>query len=124
MGRGLGRIQKDILHILGKELQSEHGIKYRSYFKELNRYLQVEGWYDALSLTWQIVNGEDCFNKDHWEEVRNPSRKPTEAELQSVWRAIRCLEKRGLIESRKALGDIPYGNRGGCRCVKILRLKV
>ena len=76
MSRGLGRIQKIIL----ENLEEKKG-----------------DWIDVSSIIYQIVNGIDCFKGG----CRNDEIiKPTESEKQSVWRAVRRLEKLGYIESR------------------------
>lgn len=77
MSRGLGRIQKLILEILEKEKN------YRGH-----------GWYNVGLLTYQVIYGIDYWDLDRMDG------NPTESEKQSVWRAVRRLEKLGYIESR------------------------
>ena len=63
---------------------------------------------------------ENCFSTQNY----NP-REPTAAQFQSFWRAVRSLEKRGLLQSRK----VPEGfmsrineGRGGISFRKDVRL--
>lgn len=79
MGRGPGKLQRKIVEILKNE--------------------KPEDWYDVGSLAFQVfdpIHGANCFRVSGY----NPE-KPSESQMQSLWRAIRLLEKRGLLRSRK-----------------------
>ena len=108
MGRGLGKLQRKILEVLANE--------------------KGEEWYDIGSLAFQVfdsIHGVDCFRVSGY----NPE-KPTEVQMQSFWRAIRSLEERGLLRSKK----IPRGfwcrpgffgpKRGGVSFAKEVKLIV
>lgn len=107
MSRGLGKVQRTILHIL----------------KDRNAH----GWYDVGSLAYQVfdpVYGAECFSVSGY----NPE-KPADSQMQSFWRAIRLLEERGLLESRKVprglMDRSSFGpKRGGISFIKEVRLNV
>jgi hypothetical protein len=105
MCRGLSKTQKTIIEVLKCEKERHN-----------------REWYDVSSLMWQIKNGLDCFSKFDFEPV-----EPSNVEKQSYWRAIRLLEKRGFLESRKkratGLDRIAEG-RGGASTLKQVRLSV
>lgn len=80
MGRGLGKVQKQILEIL-KEDQHE--------------------WIQMSSLMMKLFGTDDDWDLRY---------RASEAFRQSIYRALRTLEKRGIIESRiRQQGHPPEG---------------
>lgn len=121
MSRGLGKIQKKILDAI----KSEEAVRYYNVvgdgenleLKEMsedykdkvgragNRYFvcTVKGWSSVETITQLVVNGLNCWSRaDKNDDDYEPGfdiQYPTESEKQSVWRSIRQLEEKGLIES-------------------------
>lgn len=100
MGRGLGRIQRRIIEVINR---GEAEKRYED--KVGHHWVTFSGWTDIEYLMDYVVNGHDCWRKQDSNDIEyyDPSfvyRKPKEADKQSIWRSIRTLEKRGLIESR------------------------
>jgi len=105
MSRGLSKTQKAIIKILNYE--TEHNKK---------------EWYNVSSLLYQIKNGVHCF------ESCDLPVEPSYVEKQSYWRAIRSLEKKRIIESRRKIANfedmLMREGRGGISAVKEVRLSV
>lgn len=116
MGRGLGKIQRTILEILRT--------KGDAYLEDAvdGRYERVRGWQSVGNLIYMVLYGLDCFERT--DGVIHPT--PPESQMQPIWRAIRTLEKRGVIESRSF--DLTwktrsnFGKRGGANRTKAIRL--
>jgi len=101
MGRGLGTIQRRILEIIENEEAEGKYVEYINHHK-----VTYSGWTDVEDLIPYVVNGPNCYDKidDNNLEHYDPKfifKEPTETDKQAIWRAIRTLEKRGLIESKK-----------------------
>lgn len=99
MGRGLGKIQQKVLEALRQDDRE---------------------WLSVWCVTHIVYNGYENFKKDQYDVTLTESKK------QSVWRAVRTLEGRGLIESRiEILYPLVYDDnyRDGTK-MKKLRLSV
>ena len=116
MGRGLGKIQRTILDIL-----STKGDEYLE--DDIDGFMvRIRGWLSVGSVAYMVLYGLDCFERT--DGVINPT--PPESQMQPIWRAIRTLEKRGIIESR----PLPltwrtrsnFGKIGGANRTKAIRL--
>ncbi len=108
MSRGFSKNQQRIIEAL--KYEAERG-------KE---------WYPVSSLNYQIKHGVDCFRR-----LDLVPSEPSNVEKQSYWRAIRLLEKRGIIQSRMVGFQYTYDNliewreqRGGRVRSKELKLSV
>ena len=116
MGCGLGKIQRTIFEIL-----STKGDDYLEDAVD-GRYVRVRGWHSVGSVAYMVLYGLDCFERT--DGVIHPT--PPESQMQPIWRAIRTLEKRGVIESR----SFPltwrtrsnFGKIGGANRTKAIRL--
>lgn len=96
MGRGLGEIQKKIIEILKHER--------KKYARE---------WYDIINVAWLVHNGLYCFESLDGHHIPE---EPPESVKQSVWRAVRSLEKRGLIKTKIEIASWrQYWNKKGDR---------
>lgn len=87
MSRGLGKIQRKIRGRLRKRSPDPFFDSVRGNWEPV----KFEGWHDVTSIAHEVLNDFEV-----WDDYR----KLTESELQLVWRAIRMLEKRDLIQSR------------------------
>lgn len=101
MSKGFGKIQRKIIDIL--KYSREKG------YKE---------WHDVGSLSYQVVYGIDYWDKDLF------LNKPNNSIKQSIYRAVRILERKGVIESKIEGGDfrIYYEKKGGAMKRKDIRL--
>ncbi len=104
MGRGLGRIQRKIIQRL----------------KTRKPDPPCPGYHDVRTLAHEIMHDFEVWDNYTYRAL-------TESESQSFWRALRTLEKRGLIESysywpghtARSIGGSP---RGGLSHSKGIRL--
>jgi len=101
MSKGFGKIQQKIIEILKYKREKDH--------KE---------WYDISSLSYQVVYGIDCWDKDIYLSNPNNSIK------QSIYRAIRTLEKKGVIKSKIVGRDmrINWRKKGGAMKRKDIKI--
>ena len=101
MSKGFGKIQQKIIEILKYEREKDH--------KE---------WYDIGSLSYQVIYGIECWHRDLRENEPNNSIK------QSIYRAVRTLEKKGVIESKIKGRDlrINWRKKGGAMKSKYIKL--
>jgi len=97
MSRGLGRIERLILESLQRKDSHE-----------------VLGVWD---LAYMVHNGIDCFART----IDDPQpEKPPYAVYQSVCRAARKLEKKGIIRGRKRLGwESRHENMPWSKCISL-----
>ena len=116
MGRGLGKTQRTILEIL-----STKGDEYLEDYVD-GFLVRFRGWQSVGSVTYMVLYGLDCFERTDGVIFL----KPPESQMQPIWRAIRTLEKRGVIESRPFPLTFRtrsnFGKRGGSNRIKAIRL--
>lgn len=114
MGRGLGRIQSKIIQKLKNRRPTLDLIKHINGHK-----CEYTDYHDVQSLAHEIMHDFEVWDNYAYRAL-------TESEIQSFWRALRTLEKRGLIESQtfNAGWDRPRGGppRGGRSHKKAIRL--
>ena len=117
MSKGLGCVQRKVITALkyckkkdsgslvyrAKDLElakQEPGAEIKT--SEFNGYkfvdvelAQKDGWQSVLDVVYYVVQGNHCF------ETNEPCDLPTIAQKQSVWRAIRVLQKKGLVTTQR-----------------------
>lgn len=118
MSRGLGKLQKRIIERLKVHKST---VKFHQFVE--HEVVAFEGWHSIAELLHEVQ--DDFPTNGLWDDYNYHER--TETEKQSFWRAIRCLEKRGIIETKFFLAgtmDRPNnGNRrGGISRQKAMRL--
>lgn len=121
MSRGLGKIQRRVLEVLEYEMKEHNNVKL-IVRKVASRVYRGDNSYDEsyrrVKEVYELARNEEM----DWTEARQieddeiDKSIPTESEYQSVMRAIRKLEEKELVRTRKIMGDgnFSFGsNRGG-----------
>lgn len=105
MSRGLSKLQNKIIETLKTDTARDR--------KE---------WLDIGSLAYMVFDkkyGVDCFNVSGYH-----TEPPSESEMQSFWRSIRLLEKRGVLQARKTKVKGRICSRGGNHFTKEVKCLV
>ena len=139
MSRGLGVIQKRVIAALEyikrkndpylvfraldvelakKEPSAEIKTSEINYHKFVDVFFsQKDGWNGVLDVVYMAVQGNHCFETNETHDL------PTLTQKQSVWRAIRALQKRGLVTTQRCLTDVRFRRGyGGGRVERIIKL--
>jgi len=118
MSRGLGRIERRILEVLDFYRQ-----QHSQYYEHT-----TGGGLPISELQYCVYYSNDywdkCNDMKYYSETHG---KLTESQQQSIWIAVRRLEKKGLVKTYRKPHSLWTTNRirrGGSTCSKIVKLLV
>lgn len=106
MSRGLGKIERKIIEELKKmKLHKSYKIEWKCHT-------------DLKSLVYYVFDLYDEISEDN-------SDKPTQSQYISTWHAVKSLEKKGIVETKREWDNfrLYHGIKGGATTCLLVRLK-